>query len=354
MFQKLDEVLAHYENVEAQLNSPDAASDRNKFHQLSKEHSDLQPLVESYREYRQLKESHLQNKELIKEGGELAELAEAENEEIEERLETLTKELRVLLLPTDPNDEKNILLEIRGGAGGDEAAIFAGDLFRMYSKYAEKQRWSVEVMSASHSDSGGYKEVICMIRGDRVYSRLKWESGVHRVQRVPKTETQGRVHTSTVTVAVLPEAEDVEVHVDPNELRIDVFRSSGPGGQSVNTTDSAVRITHIPTNLVVICQDEKSQHKNKAKALKVLQTRLLDIKQREQHDAIAADRKSQVGTGERSEKIRTYNFPQGRITDHRIGVTLYELDSYIEGAIDEMVAQTTSHFQAEALKSQGL
>ncbi len=353
MFQKLDEVESHFNELEMRLNSPEISSNPAQFQKLSKERSQYAELVEVYREYKQSKSNFASNEEIIREeSGELKDMAVQENKELEESLKKLEHRLKILLLPKDPNDDKNIMIEIRPAAGGDEAGIFAGDLFKMYSKYAEKLRWIVEVMEMTPNDVGGYKEIILMIRGDKVYGRLKHESGVHRVQRVPKTETQGRIHTSTVTVAVLPEAEDVEVHVDPNELRIDVFRSSGPGGQSVNTTDSAVRITHIPSGMVVICRDEKSQIKNKAKALKVLKTRLLDIKQNEQHQKIAADRLSQVGTGDRSEKIRTYNFPQGRVTDHRIGVTLYQLDAFMNGNIDELVGGLNAFYEAEALKAQ--
>ncbi|MBY0371591.1 peptide chain release factor 1 [bacterium] len=353
MFDKLGEVEAHFEDIEVRLTSPEVAGQPQLFQKLSKEHSSLQPLIKAYREYKQLKSHFDQNVQVIKEeSGELVELAVEENKELEGKLAGLEQELKILLLPKDPNDERNSILEIRAGAGGDEAGIFAGDLFRMYSKYAEQHRWRIDILSASHNDVGGMKEIIALIEGDRVYSRLKHESGVHRVQRVPKTETQGRVHTSTVTVAVLPEADEVEVHVDPNDLRIDVFRSSGPGGQSVNTTDSAVRITHIPTGMVVVCRDEKSQHKNKAKAMKVLSSRLLDQKQQEQHAKIAADRQSQVGTGERSEKIRTYNFPQGRVTDHRINVTLHQIDSFMSGDIEPMISQLISYYQAEALRNQ--
>lgn len=353
MFHKLDEVEAHFVELEDRLNSPEIASNPAQFQKLSKERSQYAELVEVYREYKVAKSNFAANEVMIREeSGELKAMAEEENKELAEKLKKLEHQLKVLLLPKDPNDDKNIMIEIRPAAGGDEAGIFAGDLFKMYTKYAERFGWTVEVMEMTQNDVGGYKEIILMIRGDKVYSRLKRESGVHRVQRVPKTETQGRIHTSTVTVAVLPEAEDVEVHVDPNELRIDVFRSSGPGGQSVNTTDSAVRITHIPSGMVVICQDEKSQHKNKAKALKVLKTRLLAIKQDEQNAKMSADRLSQIGSGERSEKIRTYNFPQGRVTDHRIGVTLYQLDAFMAGNIDEMVAQLNAFYEAEALKSQ--
>ncbi len=351
MFHKLEEVESLFQKIEIQLTSPDVVSNQAQFQKLSKEHSNLQPIVTAFREYRKLKQDFAQNEQIIKEdSGELKEMALSENKQIEVDLLNLERKLKVLLLPKDPNDDKNTLVEIRPGAGGDEAGIFVGDLFKMYTKYAEKKGWQVEIMSAVTNDVGGYKEVMLMIRGNKVYSELKYESGVHRVQRVPKTETQGRVHTSTVTVAVLPEADEVEVHIDPNDLKIDVFRSSGPGGQSVNTTDSAVRVTHLPTNMVVICRDEKSQHKNKAKALKVLQTRLLDKKQAEQHDKISADRLSQVGTGDRSEKIRTYNYPQGRITDHRIGVTIYQLDSFMSGDIEDFIAQVISFYEAEALK----
>lgn len=351
MFHKLDEVELYFSDVETRLTSPEVVNNTLLFQKLSKEHANLQPLVETYRHFRQVKQRFQENKEIIEQdSGELKDLASEENKSLETELQTLERKLKVLLLPKDPNDDKNIMLEIRPAAGGDEAGIFAGDLFRMYSKFAEKKGWQVELMEATPNDVGGYKEIILMIRGDKVYSVLKYESGVHRVQRVPKTETQGRIHTSTVTVAVLPEAEDVEIDINPNDLRIDVFRSSGPGGQSVNTTDSAVRITHNPSGLVVVCRDEKSQHKNKAKALKVLKTRLLDIAQREQHNKIAADRLSQVGTGDRSEKIRTYNFPQGRVTDHRIGVTLHKVNEFVGGDIDEMLSALSAHYEAEALK----
>ncbi len=353
MFQKLEEVEAHFEDIEVRLTSPEVASQAQLFQKLSKEHSALQPVIRAYREYKQVKSHFDQNVEMIaSDDGELADLARDENKELEVRLEELVQELKISLLPKDPNDERNSLLEIRAGAGGDEAGIFAGELFRMYSRYAERQGWKIEILSTSDSEAGGMKEVIALVQGDRVFSRLKYESGVHRVQRVPKTETQGRVHTSTVTVAVLPEADEVEVTIDPNHLRIDVFRSSGPGGQSVNTTDSAVRITHLPTNTVVICRDEKSQIKNKAKAMKVLQSRLLAAKQQEQHDRIAADRQSQVGTGDRSEKIRTYNFPQGRVTDHRIGVTVHQVDAFMQGEIGDLISQLVAYYQAELLKSQ--
>jgi peptide chain release factor 1 len=296
-----------------------------------------------------------ENRDLLKreEDEEMQELIRAEIEQLIERQTGLEQEMRLALLPKDPNDDKNILLEIRAGTGGDEAALFVGDLYKMYCRYAETRGWRVEVMSSSPIGIGGFKEIIALISGDKVYSRLKYESGVHRVQRVPETETQGRIHTSAVTVAVIPEAEEVEVNIAPHELRFDVFRSSGPGGQSVNTTDSAVRATHLPTGLVATCQDEKSQHKNKAKALKVLCARLLDLKQQEQHDKISADRKSQVGSGDRSERIRTYNFPQGRVTDHRINLTLYRLDSVMLGKLDDLLLPLSAHFQAEALKKTG-
>jgi len=353
MFHKLDEVEKHFDSLELRLQQPDVASNPSEFQKLSKEHSSLSELVRTYREYRELKKQYDENEEMIQgSDADLREMATAENKEIGGRLPAMEQKLKILLLPKDPNDDKNIMLEIRPAAGGDEAGIFAGDLHKMYVKYAEKKNWQIELMEISPNDVGGYKEIILMIRGEKVYSHLKRESGVHRVQRVPKTETQGRIHTSTVTVAVLPEAEDVEIDINPNDLRIDVFRSSGPGGQSVNTTDSAVRVTHNPSGLVVICRDEKSQHKNKAKALKVLKTRLLDMAQQKQHDKISADRLNQVGSGDRSEKIRTYNYPQGRITDHRIGVTIYQLESFMAGNIDEMINALNAHYEAELLKSQ--
>ncbi len=280
---------------------------------------------------------------------ELAELARGEIDELSKKKDGLEEEICIFLLPRDPNDEKNTLLEIRAGTGGDEAALFVADLFRMYSRYAEKQGWKVEIMSSSPIGIGGFKEIIALIRGDQVYSRLKYESGVHRVQRVPETETQGRIHTSAVTVAIIPEAEEVDLHIEPNELKFDVFRSSGPGGQSVNTTDSAVRITHLPTGLVVTCQDEKSQHKNKAKAMQVMRARLLDKIQQEQHDKISAERKNLVGSGDRSERIRTYNFPQGRMTDHRINLTLYKLEQVLAGEVDQVIIPLNTHYQTEAL-----
>ncbi len=353
MFHKLAEVEAHFQDLEVRLNSPDSAKDPYQFQKLSKEHSNLIPLVEAYRLYRRATEAFAQNEQMIREdSGELKQMALEDNVSLTQEIKELTQKIKVLLLPKDPNDDKNIMVEIRPAAGGDEAGIFVADLFKMYSKFSEKNNWSVELMEATPSDVGGFKEVIMMVRGNKVYSQMKFESGVHRVQRVPKTETQGRIHTSTVTVAVLPEAEDVEVTIDPNDLRIDVFRSSGPGGQSVNTTDSAVRITHLPTNMVVICRDEKSQIKNKSKALKVLKTRLLDQKVQAQHDQIAQERLSQVGTGDRSEKIRTYNYPQGRITDHRVGVTVHQLDAFMGGDIGSLITALSAHYETEALKAQ--
>ncbi len=310
-------------------------------------------MVTAYREHKKLSRDLEENQELAQDPDpEMRELAQAEVKSIREALPALEDHLKLLLLPRDPMDEKNVLIEIRAGTGGEEAALFAGDLFRMYCRYAETKRWKVEMMSASETGSGGYKEVIASISGDKVYSRLKYESGAHRVQRVPATESQGRIHTSAVTVAIMPEAEEVDVAIDPNDLRIAVYRSSGPGGQSVNTTDSAVRVTHIPSGLVVICQDEKSQHKNKAKALKVLRARLLQAEQEKQRQEQEANRRSQVGTGDRSERIRTYNFPQGRVTDHRINLTLYRLESVLEGDMDELCDALITHYQGEALKAQ--
>lgn len=353
MFEKLEEVESAFQEIERKLSSPDIISNQAVFQQLSREHKHLGALVATYREYRKTRAAIQSNQQIMAtESGELREMAQDENKFLDAQIVEFERKLRVLLLPKDPNDDKNILVEIRAGAGGDEAGIFAGDLYRMYSKYAEKRGWQTEVMSVSENAVGGLKEIIFMIRGDRVFSYLKRESGVHRVQRVPKTETQGRIHTSTITVAVLPEAEDVELNIEPNELRFDVFRSSGPGGQSVNTTDSAVRVTHIPSGLVVVCRDEKSQHKNKSKALKILKTRLLDMKQHEQHEKIASERLNQVGTGDRSEKIRTYNYPQGRITDHRIGVTIHQLATFMDGDIDDLVSKLTAFYETEALKAQ--
>ena len=353
MFAKLESLERKYEELERQLSEPDVLGDQDRYRKLAKAHADLSEMVSSYREHKRLSRDLEENQELAQDADpEMRELALAEIKSIRETLPELETRLKLLLLPKDPMDEKNILLEIRAGTGGDEAALFAGDLFRMYCRYAEIRRWKVEIMSESETGSGGYKEVIASISGDKVYSRLKYESGAHRVQRVPATESQGRIHTSAVTVAIMPEAEEVDVAIDPNDLRIDVYRSSGPGGQSVNTTDSAVRVTHIPSGLVVICQDEKSQHKNKAKALKVLRARLLQIEQEKQRQEQEANRRSQVGTGDRSERIRTYNFPQSRVTDHRINLTLYRLESVLEGDMDELCDALITHYQGEALRVQ--
>jgi peptide chain release factor 1 len=353
MFNKLEEVVDRFREVEGLLSDPTVVADQKKFRALTKEHSELAEIVEVFETYKKVGEDIEGNRGLLRDADpELREMARAELPELERRQEELTQRLRTLLLPKDPNDEKNVILEIRAGTGGEEAALFAGALFRMYSRYADAKRWRVEVMSASESDAGGFKEVIAMISGQRVYSRLKYESGAHRVQRVPETEAQGRIHTSACTVAVLPEAEDVDVDIDPSDLRIDVYRASGAGGQHVNKTESAIRITHVPTGVVVTCQDEKSQHKNKAKAMKILKSRILDSMIAEQQARTAADRKSQVGSGDRSERIRTYNFPQGRCTDHRIGLTLYRLDGIMQGDLDEIVDALTTHSQADALSGQ--
>ena len=353
MFTKLEEVVDRFQEVEGLLSDPSVMSNQERFRSLTKEHADLSGIVEVYREYRKVSEDIEGNRELLRDSdAEVREMAQAELPDLETRRGGLEQQLKVLLLPKDPNDEKNVILEIRAGTGGDEAALFAGDLFRMYCRYADEKGWRVELMSASESEAGGFKEVIAMISGQRVYSRLKYESGTHRVQRVPETEAQGRIHTSACTVAVLPEAEDVDLEIDPTDLRIDVYRASGAGGQHVNKTESAVRITHIPTGVVVACQDEKSQHKNKAKAMKVLKSRILDAMQAEQNAKTAADRKSQVGSGDRSERIRTYNFPQGRCTDHRIGLTLYRLDAIMQGDIDEIVDSLTTHYQAAGMANQ--
>ena len=325
-----------------------------EYKRVAKEHAQLQEILGVYERYKGLKRQIAQNQELLSEqDDELRELAKLEIHSLRDRLANTEKILTALLIPKDPNDEKNILLEIRAGTGGEEAALFASTLFRMYGKYAESRQWNVEVLSSHPTGLGGWKEIIALIQGERVYSRLKYEAGVHRVQRVPETETQGRIHTSAVTVAVLPEAHEVEVKIDPSDLRIDIFRSSGPGGQSVNTTDSAVRITHLPSGIVVSCQDEKSQHKNKAKAMRILSARLKNRMEQEQHQEIAQRRKTMVGTGDRSERIRTYNFPQGRVTDHRIGLTVHQLERILEGELDVLIDPILSHFQAEALAHQG-
>lgn len=353
MFEKLNALEERYEELTQKLSAPEVIANQEHFRKYAKSHAELGEVVEKYREYKKVAQEIADTKELLhtETDHEMRELVKGELEELEPRIEEIEQELRILLIPKDPNDEKNIVLEIRAGTGGEEAALFAGDLFRMYLKYAEQQGWNVDVMSQNPIGIGGFKEIIALIEGKGVYSRLKFESGVHRVQRVPITEASGRIHTSAVTVAVLPEAEEVEIDINPEELRIDVYRSSGPGGQSVNTTDSAVRITHIPTGIVVSCQDEKSQHKNRAKALKILRARLLDKAQSEQRQAIARDRKNQVGSGDRSERIRTYNFPQSRVTDHRINLTLYALDSILEGKLDSVIEPLITSAKAEALKN---
>lgn len=355
MFDKLQAVVNRYEQIGEELTHPQVVSDNELFRKLMKEHSELTPIVNKYREYESAKEAERQALEILNEANldkELKELAEEELKEAKENITVFADELKILLLPKDPNDDKNVIVEIRGGAGGEEAALFAGSLFRMYSMYAEGRRWNIEIVNANETELGGYKEISFMIEGEGAYSRFKYESGVHRVQRVPDTETQGRIHTSTVTVAVLPEAEDVELEINPADLKIDTFRSSGAGGQHINKTSSAIRVTHLPTGTVVECQDERSQFKNKDKALKILRSRLLDAAQREHDEAIASDRKSQVGTGDRSERIRTYNYPQGRITDHRIGLTIYKLEQALNGDIDEVIDALITHYRAEALKSE--
>jgi len=354
MFDNLRDIDEKLSALERQLSDPGLVGDQTRYRQVVREHSNVAKIAELYSNYRKVQGQIADNQDLIRseeEDPELVELAKAEIDELSALESTLEKEIRVRLLPKDPNDEKNIFLEIRAGTGGDEAALFVADLFRMYSRYAESQGWKVEVMSSNPIGIGGFKEIIALISGQQVYSRLKYESGVHRVQRVPDTETQGRIHTSAVTVAIIPEAEEVDLHIEPSELKFDVYRSSGPGGQSVNTTDSAVRVTHLPTGLVVTCQDEKSQHKNKAKALQVLRARLLDRMEQERHDRISEERKSQVGSGDRSERIRTYNFPQGRVTDHRINLTIYRLDQVLTGMLDEVIEPIITHYQTEALKA---
>ena len=354
MYDKLNQLEEKYEHLSALISDPSVIADQSQWQKHMKAQAAISEIVEVYREYKQVVENVKEAKEMLKDKLEedFREMVEMELEEGQEKQARLEEELRILLLPKDPNDEKNVIMEIRAGAGGDEAGLFAADLLKMYTRYAEKMGWRTEVMEAHPSDIGGYKEVIFVIEGQGVYSKLKFESGVHRVQRIPSTESGGRIHTSTATVAVLPEAEEVDVQINANDLRIDVFCSSGPGGQSVNTTQSAVRITHIPTGIVVSCQDEKSQHKNKDKALRVLRARMLDKAQEEQHGELAQARKTQVGTGDRSERIRTYNFPQGRITDHRIGLTLHKLDFVLMGDLDEIINALITTDQAEKLKEQ--
>lgn len=354
MFEKLEEVERRYETLYHLLGQPEIFNRQDELQRVAKEYAELGKVVDLYRKLKKLEEEIKANRQLLlgDEDEEMKFLAKEELDLLLGEKEKLEGDLRMTLLPKDPNDDKNILLEIRAGTGGEEAGLFAADLFRMYSKFAEKRGWRMEVLNRHYTGVGGFKEIIALIEGKGVYSRLKFESGVHRVQRVPTTESQGRIHTSTVTVAILPEAEEVEIQIDPNDIRVDIFRSSGPGGQSVNTTDSAVRITHLPTGIVVSCQDEKSQHKNKTKALKILRARLLDKARQEKQMEISEKRRTQVGTGERSERIRTYNFPQGRVTEHRIGLTLYRLDGVLEGELDEIIEGLTTHYQAEALKGE--
>ena len=353
MFDKLESLVERLDTVLQQLNDPDVATDQKRFRDLMKEQSDLAPVVEKYKEYVQEKQNIEESLELLEEESdeEMKELAKEELAESKANVERLEEELKILLIPKDPNDDKNIIVEIRAGAGGDEAALFAADVARMYRSYAEGRRWKVETLSFNESGIGGFKELVFMISGQGAYSRFKYESGVHRVQRIPATESGGRIHTSTITVAIMPEVEDVEVEVDLNDCKFDVFRASGNGGQCVNTTDSAVRLTHLPTGIVVSCQDEKSQLKNKDKALKVLRSRLYELEQQKAHDAEAEKRKSQVGTGDRSEKIRTYNYPQGRVTDHRIKLTLHKLDSVMNGDLDELIDSLTAADQAAKLSN---
>ncbi len=353
MFNKLNAIEKQYEELSRRMSDPEAMKDKARYLADAKNYSEVERVVEAYREFKGIEKEILEAEKILKGADpDLRQLASEEREELNRRREGLLEELKALLVPRDPNDEKNVILEVRAGTGGEEAALFAQELFRMYTRYAERQGWRLEVLDHSESELGGLKEVIATIEGKNAYSRLRYESGVHRVQRVPRTEASGRIHTSTATVAVLPEAEEVDVEINEKDLRIDRFCSTGPGGQSVNTTYSAIRITHLPTGMVVQCQDEKSQHKNKAKALRVLRSRLLDIARQEQHDSIAKDRRTQIGSGDRSEKIRTYNFPQSRVTDHRINTTIHQIESFLDGDLNPLVEPLISHYQAEKLKAE--
>lgn len=352
MIEKLEAVEKKYIELTEKVADPEIIAKHEEWRKLAKEHASLEEIVNCYRDYKKTLEQIKENQVLLKEASgdsEMEELVKNDLEELEEKKLKLEEQLKILLLPKDPNDERNVIVEIRAGTGGEEAALFAGDLFRMYSRYAEKQGWKIEVIDSNPTELGGFKEIIFEVNGHGAYSRLKYESGVHRVQRVPTTEAGGRIHTSAATVAVLPEAEEIDIEINPNDLRIDIFRSSGHGGQSVNTTDSAVRITHLPTGIVVSCQDERSQLKNKEKAMKVLRARLLEKAQQEQNQKIAQSRRSQVGTGDRSERIRTYNFPQGRVTDHRIGLTIHQLANVLEGELDEIINALIAEDQAKRL-----
>ena len=353
MFDKLDFTVDKYEELAKKVSDPDIISDQPTWQKYMKEMGEMEPIVKEYKHYKDMKQELEDSKEIfeMEDDEELREMAREEIKELEAGIEKSQEELKILLLPKDPNDEKNVILEVRAGTGGDESALFGGDLMRMYLRYAERRRWKTEIIDLNDTGIGGVKEAVIMIKGKGAYSRLKFESGVHRVQRVPETESSGRIHTSAASIAVLPEVDDVEVKIDPNDVRVDVYRASGNGGQCVNTTDSAVRLTHIPTGLVVTCQDEKSQIKNKDKAFKVLKARLYDLMLQEQNDKISAERRSQVGSGDRSERIRTYNFPQGRVTYHRINVTIYKLENFLDGDLDEIIDALITHDQAEKMKS---
>jgi len=354
MFQRLDFIEEKYEDLQKKISDPEVIADIKSWQKLMKETSDLTPIVEKYREYKEARKTISDAEDMMKDADdEMEEFLKDEIEDAKSRIPKIEEELKVLLIPKDPNDEKNVIMEIRGGTGGEEAALFAASLFRMYSMYAENKRWRIEIMNSNQTELGGYKEISFSVEGQGAYSRLKYESGVHRVQRVPETESQGRIQTSAASVAVLPEVEEVELEINPNDLKIDVFRAGGPGGQCVNTTDSAVRITHLPTGLVVSCQDEKSQFKNKDKAMKVLRSRLYELMEEERNASIAKERKSQVGSGDRSERIRTYNFPQGRVTDHRINLTLYKINSIMDGELDELIDALQTYYQSEKLKGEG-